>query len=61
MGTIEEVADTVYYAAEECWKCLFFNEPYCEYYRRHFDYSKDECLKKPEWCRVDRIKIEFRR
>jgi hypothetical protein len=60
-GQIEEIADVAVYSADKCWNCLFFNEPYCSYYGRHFDYIKDECADKPEWCRVDRIRIDFGR
>ena len=60
-GSVEDIADTVTYTARECWRCFFFEEPYCVYYHRHFDYEKDECIKKPEWCRVSRIIIEFGR
>ena len=58
-GQIEEIADVIQYRAEKCWDCVFFNEPYCFYYGRHFDYSKDECVTKPVWCRVERIIVEF--
>jgi Fe-S-cluster-containing dehydrogenase component len=61
-GQIEEVADVVQYSAEKCWDCLFCEQPFCRYYGRYFNYAEGEPeTKKPEWCRIDRIKIEFRR
>lgn len=58
-GSIEEIADKIVYSSRECWACLFFEEPFCRYYHRHFDYDKDELLVKPEWCRVTRVIIEL--
>lgn len=61
MGAIEEIADTIVYRCDKCWECIFAEEPFCRYYSRYFEYPQHDNDNKPEWCRVDRVKIEFRR
>lgn len=56
MGTSEE---RMIYRCDKCWDCLFCEEPYCRHYGKHFDYKAGEPDKKPEWCRIQTVTIEF--
>lgn len=59
-GQVEEIADVMVYSPTKCWECPFFDDeaPWCPLYRCHI-YDGDKG--RPEMCRVNKIRVEFRR
>jgi len=55
MGTIEEIADAIGYRPKKCWECPFYDR-WCLLYHRT---TEDES--KPDYCRVEEVRITFRR
>lgn len=54
---IEEIADRIRYRIDGCESCPFYEgSTYCPYHGRHFE---DPEAKKPQWCRIDGITLEF--
>ena len=59
-NSIEEIADVVVYSPDKCWDCPLFDDeaPSCPLYRCHIFAGN---IDRPEICRVNKIRIEFRR